>query len=117
MLNWLFSRPLQIKFFFSTILLVSAVLLVLMLNVLQVLNPFLSHHIEQDMQERTHILAMTLMDGPAAHNQEDLQQLLQDVSENARLLLSLRAEYRRQIAGFCRKCRRQTRGHFRPVPG
>lgn len=81
MLNWLFSRPLQIKFFFSTILLISVVLLVLLLNVLQFLNPFLSQQIEKDMQDRTHILAMALMVGPAAHNQNDLLQLLQEVSE------------------------------------
>ena len=81
MLNWLFSRPLQIKFFFSTILLVSVVLLVLILNILQLLNPFLSQHAEQDMQDRTHILAMALMVGPAAHNQDDLRKLLQEVSE------------------------------------
>jgi diguanylate cyclase (GGDEF)-like protein len=81
MLNWLFSRPLQIKFFFSTMLLIGIVLLVLILNVLQFLNPFLSHHIEQDMQDRTHILAMAMMVGPAAHNQNELRQLLHDVSE------------------------------------
>ena len=81
MLNWLFSRPLQIKFFFSTILLVSTLLLVLILDVLQALNPFLSDHIRQDMQDRTHILAMALMEGPAAHKQENLQQLLQDVAK------------------------------------
>lgn len=80
MLNWLFSRPLQIKFFLGTALVVSIALLVLMLNVLQVMSRFLSHHIEQDMQQRTHILAMTLMVGPAAHKAHDLQQLLQDVS-------------------------------------
>jgi diguanylate cyclase (GGDEF)-like protein len=80
MLNWLRSRPIQIKFFFSTVLLVSVLLLVLLLNVLQVLNPFLTHYIEQDMQDRTHILAMGLMAGPAAHNQNDLRQTLQDVS-------------------------------------
>lgn len=81
MLNWLFSRPLQIKFFLGTVLFVSAVLLVLMLSVLQVLNPFLSDYIRQDMQDRTHILAMTLMEGPAAHDQRNLRQLLQHVSE------------------------------------
>ncbi len=80
MLNWLSSRPLQIKFFFSTILLVSAGLFALMLNVSQVLNQFLSHYIEQDMQQRSHILALALMVGPAAHNQNDLRQLLQEVS-------------------------------------
>ena len=80
MLNWLYSRPLQIKFFLCTVLLVSAVLLVFLLNVLQVLNQFLSHHIEDDMQQRTHILALTLMVGPAAHNQNDLQQLLEEMS-------------------------------------
>jgi len=81
MLNWLFSRPLQIKFFFSTVLFVSAVLLVLILNVLRELDPFLSDHIRQDMQDRTHVLAMALMEGPAAHKQENLQQLLQDVAK------------------------------------
>ncbi|HLP98216.1 MAG TPA: diguanylate cyclase [Sideroxyarcus sp.] len=81
MLNWLFSRPLQIKFFLGTALVVSLALLVLMLNVLQVMDRFLSHHIEQDMQQRTHILAMTLMVGPAAHKADDLRQLLQDVSD------------------------------------
>jgi len=80
MLNWLLSRPLQIKFFVSSTLLVSAALLVLMLNVFQVLNLFLSHQIEDDMEQRSHILAMTLMVGPAAHNQNDLQQLLHDVT-------------------------------------
>ncbi len=81
MLHWLFSRPLQVKFFFSTALLVSAALLVLMLNVLQVLNQFLTHHVEQDMQQSTHILAMALMVGPAAHDPNDLRQLLQNVQE------------------------------------
>ena len=81
MLNWLNSRPLQIKFFFCTVLLVSAVLLMLMLSILQVLNPFLSDHTRQDMQDRTHILAMALMEGPAAHKQENLQELLQDVAK------------------------------------
>ena len=42
MLNWLLSRPLQIKFFVSTILLFSIGLLVLMLNVSQLMNQFLS---------------------------------------------------------------------------
>lgn len=79
MLNWLFSRSIQFKFFLSTVLFVSAVLLVLMLNVLQVLNPFLTDHTRQDMQDRTHILAMALMEGPAAHKQDNLQELLQDV--------------------------------------
>jgi diguanylate cyclase (GGDEF)-like protein len=81
MFNWLRSRPIQIKFFLGTVLFVGAVLLVLILNVLQVLNPFLSGHIRQDMQDRTHILALALMEGPAAHKQENLQQLLQDVVE------------------------------------
>jgi diguanylate cyclase (GGDEF)-like protein len=81
MLNWLFSRPLQIKFFVSTILLVSAALLMILLNVFQALNQFLSYHVEDDMQQRTHILAMALMAGPAAHNREDLQKLLANVSE------------------------------------
>lgn len=80
MLNWLLSRPLQIKFFVSSTLLVSAALLMLMLNVFQVLNLFLSHLTEDDMQHRSHVLAMTLMAGLAAHNQNNLQQLLQDVS-------------------------------------
>jgi hypothetical protein len=35
MLNWLLSRPLQIKFFICTILLVSAALLALMLSVMR----------------------------------------------------------------------------------
>lgn len=81
MLNWLFSRPLQIKFFLGTVLVVGAVLLVLMLSVMQVFNPLLSDHIRQDMQDRTHILAMALMEGPAAHSQDNLQQLLQNVSK------------------------------------
>ena len=81
MLNWLFSRPLQIKFFLSTLLLISTLLLVLMLNVWQELNSFLSPHIEKDVQDRTHVLAMALMAGPAAHNQNDLRQLLQDVAK------------------------------------
>jgi diguanylate cyclase (GGDEF)-like protein len=81
MLNWLFSRPLQIKFFISSILLVGIAMLLIMLNVFQALNQFLSYHIEDDMQQRTHILAMALMAGPAAHNREDLQKLLGDVSE------------------------------------
>jgi diguanylate cyclase (GGDEF)-like protein len=81
MLNWLFSRPLQIKFFLCTVLFIGAVLLMLILNILQVLNPFLSGYIRQDMQDRTHILAMALMEGPAAHKQENLQQLLRDVTE------------------------------------
>jgi diguanylate cyclase (GGDEF)-like protein len=80
MLNWLFSRPLQIKFFVSTILLVSAALLMTLLNVFQALNQFLYYHVEDDMQQRTHILAMALMAGPAAHNREDLQKLLADIS-------------------------------------
>lgn len=80
MFNWLLSRPLQIKFFVSTILLVCAFLLVLMLSILQVLNPFMLRHIEQDMHDRMHILAMTLMVGPAAHNPADLRNLLHDVS-------------------------------------
>jgi diguanylate cyclase (GGDEF)-like protein len=81
MLNWFLSRPLQIKFFVSTLLFVSVALLVLMLNVVQVMNQFLTHHIEEDMQQRTHILAMTLMVGPAAHDSDDLHKLLQDVME------------------------------------
>ena len=81
MLDWLFSRPLQFKFLLGTILLVSTPLLVIMLSVLQVLNPFLSDHIRQDMQDRTHILAMALMEGPAAHSQNGLQQLLQNVAD------------------------------------
>jgi diguanylate cyclase (GGDEF)-like protein len=81
MLNWLLSRPLQIKFFVSTVLFVSIALLLIMFNVVQVLNQFLSHHIEEDMQQRTHILAMTLMVGPAAHKQADLDRLLQDVMQ------------------------------------
>lgn len=81
MLSWLFSRPLQFKFLLGTILLVGALLPLLMLSVLQVLNPFLSDHIRQDMQDRTHILAMALMEGPAAHNQNDLLHLLQNVSD------------------------------------
>ena len=81
MLNWLRSRSIQIKFFLGTVLFVGAVLLVLILIVLQVLNPFLSGRIRQDMQDRTHILAMALMEGPAAHKQENLQQLLQDVAQ------------------------------------
>ncbi len=80
MLNWLFSRPLQIKFFFSTILLFSTGLLVLMLNVFQLMNQFLRHHVEDDMQQRTHILAMAMMVGPAAHNPNDMRELLEDVS-------------------------------------
>jgi HAMP domain-containing protein len=80
-LNWLFSRPLQLKFFVGTILFVVACVLVLVLNVSQVLNPFMTSYLERDMQERTHILAMTLMDGAAAHNPQDLQRLLQDISE------------------------------------
>ncbi len=80
MLNWFFSRPLQIKFFVSTILLVSAALLMILLNVFQALNQFLSYHVEDDMQQRSHILAMALMSGPAAHNRDDLQKLLADVS-------------------------------------
>jgi diguanylate cyclase (GGDEF)-like protein len=81
MLNWLFSRPLQIKFFVSTILLVSAALLMILLNVFQALNQFLSYHVEDDMQQRTHILAMAMMAGPAAHTRDDLQKLLADVTE------------------------------------
>lgn len=81
MLNWLFSRPLQVKFFLGTMLFVVLCLLVLVLNVSQVLNPFMTHYLERDMRERTHILAMTLMDGAAAHNPQDLQRLLQDISE------------------------------------
>src|SRR3970040_2365633 len=81
MLDWLFSRPLRIKFFVSTILLVSVALLLVMLNVLQVLNQVLSHHIEQDMQQRTHILAMALMSGPAAHDPGSLRIFLRDVVE------------------------------------
>lgn len=81
MFNWLLSRPLQIKFFFSTVLFVSVALLLIMFNVVQVFNQFLTHHIEEDMQQRTHILAMTLMVGPAAHKQADLDRLLQDVMQ------------------------------------
>lgn len=80
MLNWLFSRPLQIKFFVSTVLLVSAALLMILLSVFQALNQFLSYHVDDDMQQRTQILARALMSGPAAHNQGDLQNLLRDVS-------------------------------------
>ena len=98
MLNWLRSLPIQIKFFFSTVLLVSVVLLVLLLNVLQVFNPFLMHYIEQDMQDRTHILAMGLMAGPAAHNPKDLRQAAARRVANAWLLLSHRVEHRGQIA-------------------
>ncbi len=79
--NWLLSQSLQIKFFICTILLVCIFLLVLMLNILQVFNPFLSQHIEQNMQDRTHILAMALTEGPAAHHQADLRNLLHDVSK------------------------------------
>lgn len=81
MFNWLLSRPLQIKFFVSTVVFVSIAAMVLMLNVVQVVNQFLTHHIEQDMQQRTHILAMTLMVGPAAHDPKDLNRLLHDVME------------------------------------
>jgi diguanylate cyclase (GGDEF)-like protein len=81
MLKWLLSRPLQIKFFICTILLVSVGLLVLMLSVMQMLNHFLTQHIKDDLQQRTHILAMTLMVGPAAHNTNDLRDLLEDVSK------------------------------------
>ena len=81
MFNWLLSRPLQIKFFVSTVMLVSIALLILMLNMMQVLNQFLTRHIEEDMQQRTHILAMTLMVGPAAHDPDDLRKLLGDVMD------------------------------------
>ncbi|MDO8990183.1 MAG: diguanylate cyclase [Sideroxyarcus sp.] len=81
MLNWLFSRPLQIKFFVGTILLASTALLLIILNVFQMLNQFLAHHIEDDMQQRSHILAMALTTGPAAHNHDDLQRLLREVSD------------------------------------
>lgn len=81
MINWLLSRPLQIKFFVSTVMLVSIALLILMLNMMQVLNQFLTRHIEEDMQQRTHILAMTLMVGPAAHDPKDLSKLLHDVMD------------------------------------
>jgi diguanylate cyclase (GGDEF)-like protein len=81
MFKWLLARPLQIKFFICTILLVSAGLLALMLSVMQVLNIFLTQHIVDDMQQRTHILAMTLMVGPAANNPDDLRELLDDVSK------------------------------------
>ncbi len=80
MLNWLSSRPLQIKFFVSTILLFSTGLLVFALNVFQLMNQFLLHHVEDDMQQRTHILAMAMMMGPAAHNPDDMRKLLGDVS-------------------------------------
>ncbi len=80
MLKWLLSRPLQIKFFLSTALLIGAGLLVLMLSVLQVLNQFLLHHIERDMEQSTHILAMALMRGPAAHDPRDLRSFLSDVA-------------------------------------
>jgi diguanylate cyclase (GGDEF)-like protein len=80
MLKWLLSRPLQIKFFLSTALLIGAGVLVLMLSVLQVLNQFLLHHIEQDMEQSTHILAMALMRGPAAHDPRDLDSFLSDVA-------------------------------------
>ncbi len=80
MLNWLLSRPLQIKFFVCTILLVCAFLLMLMLNVLQAIDTFLSQHIEQDMQDRTHVLAMALMEGNTARNPAVMQNLLHDVS-------------------------------------
>jgi diguanylate cyclase (GGDEF)-like protein len=79
MFKWLLSRPLQIKFFLSTALLIGTGLLVLMLSVLQALNQFLVHHIEQDMQQRTHILALALMSGPAAHDTNSLKALLRDV--------------------------------------
>lgn len=81
MLNWLLSRPLQIKFFVSTVLLVSAALLLILLSIFQVLNQFLTHHLGDDMRQRTHILAMTLMVGPAAHNPVELRQLLHEVTE------------------------------------
>lgn len=80
MLKWLLSRPLQIKFFLSTALLIGAGLLVLMLSMLQVLNQFLLHHIRQDMEQSTHILAMALMRGPAAHDPRDLRRFLSDVA-------------------------------------
>ena len=73
MLNWLFSRPLQIKFFLSTILLFSAGLLVLMLNVSAVAQSVPGGITLRDMQERTHILAMALMEGPAAHDPRNLR--------------------------------------------
>lgn len=81
MLNWLLARPLQIKFFASTVAFVGIALLVTMSSLVQVLDGFLTHHVEQDMQQRTHVLAMTLMVGPAAHDPQDLRQLLQDVME------------------------------------
>ncbi len=102
MLNWLFSRPLQVKFFFSTLLLVSAGLLALMLSVLQILDQFLSHQIQQDMQQRSHILAMTLMVGPAAHDPNDLRQLLQEVSE---------------MHGYCYLTVQDTRGELLAAAG
>ncbi|MBI4807904.1 MAG: diguanylate cyclase [Nitrosomonadales bacterium] len=81
MFKWLLSRPLQIKFFVSTVMLVSIALLMLMLNMMQVHNQFLTRHIKEDMQQRTHILAMTLMIGPAAHDPNDLRKLLRDVMD------------------------------------
>ena len=81
MFNRLFARSLQFKFFLSTILLVCAGLLVLMLYVFQLLNQYLSHYTEQDVRDRTHILAMAMMVGPAAHHQSDMRELLQQVSE------------------------------------
>ncbi|MBI5891357.1 MAG: diguanylate cyclase [Nitrosomonadales bacterium] len=81
MFDWLLSRPLQLKFFFSTLMLAGISLLALMLSALQVINPFLSRHIGQDMQDRTYILASTLMVGPAAHDQADLRRLLRDVTK------------------------------------
>lgn len=81
MLNWLLSRPLQVKFFASTILLVSAALLAMMLNVFMVLDRLLSHHANEDMLRSTHILAMAMMVGPAAHKPDDLRKLLREVME------------------------------------
>jgi len=81
MLDWLFSRPLRIKFFVSTALFVSVAVLLVMLSVMQVLNQALSHHIEQDMRQRSHILAMALMSGPAAHDPDGLRRFLRDVVE------------------------------------
>lgn len=80
MLDRLFSQSLQVKFFLGTLLLVSIGLPVLMLNVFQVLNQYLSHYTEQDIQQRTRILAMAMMVGPAAHHANDMEQLLQEVS-------------------------------------
>jgi diguanylate cyclase (GGDEF)-like protein len=80
LLNWLFSRPLQVKFLVSTILLVSIGLLVLVLSVFQILSQQLALYSGREIQQRTHILAMAMMVGPAAHNESDMRKLLQDVA-------------------------------------